>query len=226
MSRLSLLTVSMLLAILFVCQLALAQQEESEQPSTTLIVYHQKDGHYIKRGEIVGLPGLAEYIPSSNEFVEFKSKKDEYYQIKLKDERTGNVFLQSVKMCQMVASNWGDEFVLNLDENNQFYYFSYYASSDNCPQDIEYPIVTKPFTTVIKVKTPTPGPKPLIGNFASQKKTQPTSKKPAVKVNDEIPDDNEIEEKSFFQKYWYLILAGALMLMTMGSASEEPGTRR
>ncbi|CEP11619.1 hypothetical protein [Parasitella parasitica] len=201
----------MLLAILFICQLALAQ-EESEQ--------------YIKRGEIVGLPGLPEYIPSNNEIVEFKSKKDEYYQIKLKDERTGNVLLQSVKMCQMVASNWSDEFVLNLDENNQFYYFSYYASSNYCPQDIEYPIFTKPFTTLINIKTPILGPKPLIGNFASQKKTQSTSKKPTVKVNDEIPDDKEIEEKSFFQKYWYLILGGVLMLMTMGSAPEEPGARR
>lgn len=37
----------------------------------------------------------------------------------------------------MVASNWSDEFVLNLDENNQFYYFSYYAGSDYCEQNIK-----------------------------------------------------------------------------------------
>lgn len=66
--------------------------------STKLLVYHQKDGQYIKRGEIVGLPGYPEYIPTDNEIVEFKSKKDAYYQIKLKDERTGNVLLQSVRM--------------------------------------------------------------------------------------------------------------------------------
>lgn len=69
-------------------------------------------------------------------------------------------------------------------------------------------------------------PRPLIGNFAAQKKAQPKSKKPTVKVNDEIPDDKEIEEKSFFQKYWYLILGGVLMLMTMGGAPEEGGARR
>lgn len=68
------------------------------KPSTTLSVYHQKDGQYIKRGEIVGLPGYPEYIPTNNEIVEFKSNKDVYYQIKLKDERTGNILLQSVRM--------------------------------------------------------------------------------------------------------------------------------
>lgn len=61
-------------------------------------MYHQKNGQYIKRGEIVGLPGYPEYIPTNNEIVEFKSNKDTYYQIKLKDERTGNVLLQSVRM--------------------------------------------------------------------------------------------------------------------------------
>ncbi|KAL9549201.1 hypothetical protein MBANPS3_005322 [Mucor bainieri] len=226
MSRVSSFLSCVLLAILFVCQSTLAQEAE-QQSSTTLSVYHQKDGQYIKRGEIVGLPGYPEYIPTNNEIVEFKSNKDAYYQIKLKDERTGNILLQSVRMCQMVASDWSDEFVLNLDENNQFYYFSYYAGSDYCEKDIKYPIVTKPFTTSIKVKTPIPGPKPLVGNFASQKKTQQTkSKKPTAKVNDEIPDEKEIEEKSFFQKYWYLILGGAFMLMTMGGAPEQAGTRR
>jgi hypothetical protein len=62
---------------------------------------------------------------------------------------------------------------------------------------------------------PASAPKPLIGNFATQK-TQTTSKKPSVQVNDEIPDEKEIEEKSFFQKYWYLIIGGAVLLMTLG----------
>jgi hypothetical protein len=37
----------------------------------------------------------------------------------------------------MVASDWSDEFTLHLDEDHQFYYYSYYAGSDYCPQDIE-----------------------------------------------------------------------------------------
>jgi hypothetical protein len=67
---------------------------------TKLTVYHQKDGQYIKRGEIVGLPGVPEYISADNEIVDFKDSKDAFYQIKIKDDRTGNVFLQSVKMVR------------------------------------------------------------------------------------------------------------------------------
>jgi hypothetical protein len=63
-----------------------------------LIVYHQKDGNYIKRGEIVGLPGVAEYIPADNEIVDFKSSKEPLYQIKVKDERTGKIIMSSVRM--------------------------------------------------------------------------------------------------------------------------------
>lgn len=61
-------------------------------------MFHQKNGEYIKRGEIIGLPGVPEYIPASNEIVEFSSK-DDFYQIKVRDERTGKVVLSSVKMA-------------------------------------------------------------------------------------------------------------------------------
>lgn len=37
----------------------------------------------------------------------------------------------------MVASNWHDEFILNLDEDNQFYYFSYYPESNYCQEITE-----------------------------------------------------------------------------------------
>ncbi|CAO3648843.1 unnamed protein product [Mucor hiemalis] len=161
MSR-SLLTTALLSCIVLVlalfCQLTIAQ-EETTTTSTHLVVYHQKDGEYIKRGEIVGLPGAPEYIPANNEIVEFKKESDVYYQVKVKDERTGDIILSTVKMCQMVASDWSDEFTLHLNEDNQFYYLSYYAGSNECPENIEYPITTKPFTTRINVVQAVPAPK-------------------------------------------------------------------
>ncbi|KAI8077999.1 uncharacterized protein B0P05DRAFT_587615 [Gilbertella persicaria] len=196
------------------CQMILAQT------STTLTVYHQKDGQYIKRGEIVGLPGTPEYIPSKNEVVDFKKKRDYLYQVKVRDERTGKIHLQSTRMCQMVAGNWSDEFILHLDDNNHFYHFDYYAGSNACP-DIEYPVQTQPFSSTIRVAKAVPGPKPLVGNFAQQKPQQAKSKKPVAQVNDEIPENKEIEEKTFFQKYWYLILGGAMLLMSASGAPPE-----
>lgn len=62
-----------------------------------------------------------------------------------------------------------------------------------------------------------------MGNFGTQKKAQPKSKKPVAQVNDEVPDDKEIEEKSFFQKYWYLILGAVMLLMSAGGAPPEGG---
>ncbi|KAI8369751.1 hypothetical protein BD560DRAFT_435148 [Blakeslea trispora] len=126
--------------------------------STVLTVYHQKDGQFIKRGEIVGLPGVPEYRPLQNEIVEFKSKRDIFYQIKLRDESTGKIYLQSITMCQMVASDWQDEFTLHLDEDNQFYHFDYYATSSACSA-IQYPVTTKPFSTTVHVTKAAPAPK-------------------------------------------------------------------
>jgi hypothetical protein len=67
-----------------------------------------------------------------------------------------------------------------------------------------------------------------VGNFAAQKQTPSKSKKPVAKVNDEVIEDKELEEKSFFQKYWYLILGGAMLLMSAGGAPPEgaPAGRR
>ncbi|KAG2234550.1 hypothetical protein INT48_000453 [Thamnidium elegans] len=202
MSRSS-ITLLLLSLLALACQVTLAQVET---PSTTLTVFHQKNGDYIKRGEIIGLPGVPEYIPASNEIVEFSSK-DDFYQIK----------------CQMVASDWHDEFILNLDEDNQFYYFSYYPESNYCQENTEYPVTTKAFNTTVIVVTPVTAPKPLIGNFGSQKKALPKSKT-ASSVNDQVPDEKEIEEKTFFQKYWYLILGGGFLLMNLIAAPEPPAT--
>ncbi|KAG2213853.1 hypothetical protein INT47_001122, partial [Mucor saturninus] len=187
---------------------------------TKLTIYHQKDGEYIKRGDIVGLPGVPTYIPSDNEIVHFNAAKDPFYQIKVKDERTGNVFLSSVKMCQMVGSEWHDEITLHLDENNHFYYLSYYPESNYCVSS-KSDITTQPFNTTVNVVTPVTGPKPLLGNFMS-KQSPPKTKKATVSINDEIPENKEIEEKTFFQKYWYMIIGGAFLLMSMVATEPPP----
>lgn len=37
----------------------------------------------------------------------------------------------------MVASDWQDKFTLHLDEDNQFYYLSYYPESNYCQEKLE-----------------------------------------------------------------------------------------
>ncbi|KAG1439981.1 hypothetical protein G6F56_012089 [Rhizopus delemar] len=137
-----------LLAI--VCQTSLAQEETLSR----LSIYHSKQGNFIKRGEIVGLPATPQYVPSDNELVDFRNPKEMFYQIKVKDETTGNIHVSSVKLCQMVASEWNDEFILHLDENNEFYHFDYYSTANDCEDKVKFPVSTKPFTTSIKVVKP------------------------------------------------------------------------
>lgn len=62
--------------------------------------------------------------------------------------------------------------------------------------------------------------RPLLGNFGAQK-AKPKTNKPTVAVNDEVPDNKEIEEKTFFQQYWYVLLGGAFLIMSIGSTAPE-----
>lgn len=57
----------------------------------------------------------------------------------------------------------------------------------------------------------------MLGNFGAQKAK---STKTTAAVNDEVPDAKEIEEKTFFQKYWYVLLGGAFLIMSIGSGPE------
>ncbi|CEI89359.1 hypothetical protein RMCBS344292_03722 [Rhizopus microsporus] len=212
------------LFLTFICHFAIADEDTVSR----LSVYHQKNGNYIRRGDIVGLPGTAQYVPSDNEIVEFSDPKEMYYQIKVKDENTNNIYTSTVKLCQMVASDWNDQFILHLDENNEFYHLDYYSTAKDCDDKLNFPITTKPFKPHIKVVKAAPGPKPLLGNFDAQTKQQ-NSKKPTVNVNDQAPQGKEAEEKSFFQKYWPYILFGGMVLMSVGgdpNAGNQPAARR
>lgn len=61
----------------------------------------------------------------------------------------------------------------------------------------------------------------MLGNFAS-KQSPPKTNKAKAAINDQIPDTKEIEEKTFFQKYWYMILGAGFLFMSM-AAGEPPG---
>jgi hypothetical protein len=109
------LTFLFILAIL--CQNSFAEQVNSaylimlffahyflliKEKITRLSIYHQKNGNFIRRGEIVGLPGVPQYVSADNEITEFNDPKEIFYQIKVKDENTGNIHLSSVKLVSFV----------------------------------------------------------------------------------------------------------------------------
>ncbi|CAO3702958.1 unnamed protein product [Rhizopus stolonifer] len=216
-----------------------------------LSIYHSKQGNFIKRGEIVGLPATPQYVPSDNELVDFKNPKEMFYQIKVKDETTGNIHVSSVKLCQMVASEWNDEFICIWMKTMNFIISIIIqrlmiVKTKSSGRVMELTIlVSRIYKTIynqykggqtqqefkstrlmkerFKQKS-----RPLLGNFESQAKKQQNTQKPTVNVNNQAPEMKELEEKSFFQKYWAYILFGVMMLLTMGGDNSQaaPPTRR
>ncbi|KAJ8663467.1 hypothetical protein O0I10_000708 [Lichtheimia ornata] len=193
-----------------------------------LLVYHNHDGTYKKRGEITGSPSSLVYTSTiQDDGIDVSSA---LYQVKVRNEATDQIILSSAKTCQLVASNWADEFRIHFDDQNQVYHIDYDAQSNACT-DIELPVKTprKP-ATVVKIERHTIGAKPMLGQFggkaASQQAPAQQQPRPSGKAGEmeELPVE---EEKTFFQKYWYLILAGGLMLVnSMAAPPPENAQRR
>ena len=66
-------------------------------------------------------------------------------------------------------------------------------------------------TVKVNLLAPVPGPKPKLG-----------SRKPPVVGADgkEVPAEVQEDNRSFFQKYWWVFLAGAILVMSSGGAEK------
>ncbi|KAI9320598.1 hypothetical protein BX666DRAFT_1875227 [Dichotomocladium elegans] len=179
-----------------------------DQPKIKLSVYHNDDGTYKKRGEITGTYSSLTYTSTvQDEGIAINSP---LYQVKIRDEATDRIILSSVKTCQLVAGGWADVFSIHLDDNNQVYHVDYYSQNDAC----------------VDVKRPAFGAKPVLGVNSKQKTAQKPASSPVDTkgVMEEAPVE---EEKTFFQKYWYLILAGGLILVNnLSPPTDQPQQRR
>ncbi|KAG2224416.1 hypothetical protein INT45_002955 [Circinella minor] len=191
-----------------------------------LHVYHKQGADYKKRGEIVGLPQTPSYIATTQDnTIELNSP---LYQIKIRDETTDRVILSSVKACQLVNSDWNDEFRIHLDDEKKVYHVDYYAEGDTCESNIELPYKGESkFVSKVFIERPAAGPKPFLGQSggskSSQSQTQAKQQGGKEKSEDEMPIE---EEKTFFQKYWYLVVGGGLLLVNLMNAPSESSAPR
>ncbi|KAI9306083.1 hypothetical protein BJ944DRAFT_248504 [Cunninghamella echinulata] len=176
----------------------------------TLSVYHKRGKDYLKRGEITGIPHSPKYEPV--EQGEGTLTLD-LYQVKIKNDATGQITLQSIPSCRLLASDFKDRFIIHLDDNQQVYHVDYYAEGSGC-KPVEEAILTNAFESNVEVAKVVDGPRPVFGQFNVNKKagSKPIKQQGEDKEGDE--NEEELEEKTFFQKYWYLILAGGFMLLS------------
>ncbi|KAI9278265.1 hypothetical protein BDA99DRAFT_1952 [Phascolomyces articulosus] len=193
-----------------------------------LHVYHKQGADYKKRGEIIGLPNAPSYVATAkDDTIELNSL---LYQVKIRDETTDRIILSSIKACQLVDSGWKDEFRVHFDDEKKVYHVDYYAQTDACDSDIELPYKAEPkFATRVFVERPVAGAKPFLGQYGKQNQQQAQQVRQQAQQGqvqgkeggeEEFPIE---EEKTFFQKYWYLVLGGALVLINAMNAPPESG---
>ncbi|KAJ2956369.1 hypothetical protein NQZ79_g7757 [Umbelopsis isabellina] len=227
--------------VLTICAV-FANEANAVTEKPRLLVYHKltAKGDYIKRGEISYATehGEPKYIHTNSDNIELDiSSPNSLYQIKVVQEGSKDTILSSIKACQLAASGFKDLFNVHVDEKGNFAHIDYYSQVSDC---FEGAPVRNPFVintiwennvlnlirllllqtqaseinSTVTVIHPDRPIRPALAKLSSfGQKSQP------VTDGKEAEADVEPEEKTFFQKYWYILLAIAIMFVT--SAGQE-----
>ncbi|KAI9281251.1 hypothetical protein BC943DRAFT_330019 [Umbelopsis sp. AD052] len=195
-----------------------AQDEKPSNAKSKLIVYHKltPKGDFIKRGEIVYGSELdsPSYTHTSRDEISLDtSSPHALYQVKVVDEATKDIVLSSIKLCQLAASGFNDQFIVHVSENGDFTHVDYYSTVSDCFEGA--PTKSSEFTSTVEVVRPDQPSRPALGKLSGSGQKSPQTAK-SVEGEADKPE----EEKTFFQKYWYILLGVMVMIIT--TATQEP----